>query len=225
MAPSKLRYTRREVLKSAALVGVSVGLESLRASQPLLSENSKMKLGFDNFSVRSLGWKAGQLLDYAAKLQVDTVLFSDLDVYESHSENYLTDLKKKAQDLQVEIQAGTGSVCPSSNTFNTRFGTAEEHLALAIRVAKAVGSGVVRCYQGNANDRQTAGGIESHIRNTIKVFKSVRSRAIDSGVKIVGRIENGRELLNHDRLEKLYCVTALRVKLICTKFAAIFERP
>ena len=143
-----------------------------------------MKLGFDNFSVRSLGWKAGQLLDYAAKLQVDTVLFSDLDVYESHSENYLTDLKKKAQDLQVEIQAGTGSVCPSSNTFNTRFGTAEEHLALAIRVAKAVGSGVVRCYQGNANDRQTAGGIESHIRNTIKVFKSVRSRAIDSGVKI-----------------------------------------
>src|ERR1044071_8080841 len=105
MAPSKLRYTRREVLKSAALVGVSVGLESLRASQPLLSENSKMKLGFDNFSVRSWGWKAGQLLDYAAKLQVDTVLFSDLDVYESHSESYLTDLKKRAQDLQVEIQA------------------------------------------------------------------------------------------------------------------------
>src|SRR5262245_44444243 len=144
MAQSNLRCTRREALKSAALVGAAVGLEFLRASQPLLSENSRMKLGFDNFSIRSLGWKAGQLLDYAAKLQVDTVLFSDLDVYESHGESYLTDLKKKAQDLQIEIQAGTGSICPSSNTFNTRFGTAEEHLALAIRVAKAVGSGVAR---------------------------------------------------------------------------------
>ena len=43
-----------------------------------------------------MGWKAPQLLDYAAKLKVDTVLFSDLDVYESHDEKYLKDIRRKA---------------------------------------------------------------------------------------------------------------------------------
>jgi hypothetical protein len=46
----------------------------------------RLKLGFDNYSIRALGWKAPRLLDYAASLGVDTVLFSDLDVYENFSD-------------------------------------------------------------------------------------------------------------------------------------------
>src|SRR4030095_13689890 len=144
--------------------------------------------GFDNFSIRALGWKAPQLLDYAAKHKVDTVLFSDLDVYESLGEAHLKQVKARAADLGIEIHVGTGSICPSSTTFNNRFGTAQEHLALLLRVAKTVGSPVARCYQGNAADRQPPGGIDSHIRNTVKVFKSVRQQALDAGIKIA--IEN-----------------------------------
>jgi len=80
------------------------------------AKRRRIKLGIDNFSIRAMGWKAPQLLDYAAKLKVDTILLSDLDVYESHSDAYLKDLKKKADDLGLEIQAGTGSVCPSAKS-------------------------------------------------------------------------------------------------------------
>ena len=45
--------------------------------------DQRLKLGFDNFSIRAFGWKAPQLIEYAAGLEVDTLLLSDLEVYES----------------------------------------------------------------------------------------------------------------------------------------------
>jgi sugar phosphate isomerase/epimerase len=181
--------SRRTILQTAFLAASSLPLRAANLAGARQSPGGgKIKLGFDNFSIRAFGWKAPQLLDYAAALKVDVVLFSDLDVYDNHSDAYLKDIKAKAGDLGVEIHAGTGSVCPSSNTFNKRFGTAEEHLALTIRVAKALGSPVARCYQGNAADRQSDGGIMARIQDTVKVCKAVRQRALDTGVKIA--IEN-----------------------------------
>jgi len=184
-----LEVSRRTILQSASLAAASLTLRPLGLAATFVPpRNSKIKLGFDNFSIRGLGWKAPQLLDYAAALKVDVVLFSDLDVYESHSDAYLKEIKAKASGLGLEIHAGTGSICPSSNSFNKRFGTAEEHLALTVRVAKVLGSPVARCYQGNAEDRRSEGGIMARIQDTVKVCKSVRERALDAGVKIA--IEN-----------------------------------
>ena len=183
------KVSRRTVLQSASVAAASFALKPLdvaSAVQPM--QNARIKLGFDNFSIRALGWKAPQLLDYAAKLSVDVILFSDLDVYESHSDTYLKEIKARAAGLGIEIHAGTGSICPSSNTFNKRFGTAEEHLNLTLRVAKVLGSPVARCYQGNAEDRKSQGGIMARIQDTVKVCKNVRQRALDAGVKIA--IEN-----------------------------------
>jgi sugar phosphate isomerase/epimerase len=140
------------------------------------------------------------LLDYAASLDVDTILFSDLDVYESHEDAYLRDIKARADDLGLQIQAGTGGICPTSTAFDDRFGTAEEHLLLAIRVAEAVGSNVVRCYQGRAEDRATEGGIRARMQDTVAVCKAVRSRAMDAGVKIA--IENhAGDMQGHELVE------------------------
>ena len=181
--------SRRTILQSASLAAASLKLSPLSLANTFQPPpNSKIKLGFDNFSIRALGWKVPQLLDYAASLKVDVILFSDLDVYENHSETYLKEIKAKATGLGIEIHAGTGSICPSSNTFNKRFGTAEEHLALTLRIAKALGSPVARCYQGNAADRQSEGGIMARVQDTVKVCKSLRKQALDAGVKIA--IEN-----------------------------------
>jgi hypothetical protein len=79
-------------------------------ARPAARAAAGIKLGFDNFSVREYGWKAGQLLDYAAGLKVDVVLFSDLDVYESHEEGYLKALKARADGLGLEIHVGTFSI-------------------------------------------------------------------------------------------------------------------
>src|SRR5215475_14969448 len=181
--------SRRQFIKSLAVAGAATMTDTTSFVQGAQgAKRRRLKLGFDNFSIRAMGWKAPQLLDYAAKLRVDTILLSDLDVYESHSDAYLKEIRKKADDLGVEIQAGTGSVCPSAKSFNTKFGTAEEHLSLLIRVAKTLGSPVARCYQGTSDDRKLPGGLEARWKDTISVCKAVRSRAVDAGVKIA--IEN-----------------------------------
>jgi hypothetical protein len=93
MAPHKHDRSRRKVVKSLALTGAVVAAGSSVTAQPL---NKRLKLGFDNFSIRALGWKAPQLLDYAASLKVDVILFSDLDVYENCSDSYLKEIKARA---------------------------------------------------------------------------------------------------------------------------------
>src|SRR5690242_1826948 len=108
----------------------------------------RLKLGFDNYSIRALGWKAPRLLEYAASLKLDTVLFSDLDVYERFSEDYLRGIKAKAGDLGIEIQAGTGGIDKTSGFWNGKWGPPEKLLSTTIRVARILGSRVARCYLG-----------------------------------------------------------------------------
>lgn len=179
---------RRDFLKSLAGAGFGAVLQTGGVAQSSVKRRN-IKLGFDNFSIRAFGWKAPQLLDYAASQKVDTVLFSDLGVYEQLTDSYLREVKAKADHLGIEIQVGTGSICPTSNAYNQKvLGPADDHLALTIKVAKALGSRVARCYLGRADDRKSPGGIEARMADTAKVCQAVRSRAIDSGVKIA--IEN-----------------------------------
>lgn len=193
MKPESTHSPRRRFLGSLASFAVGANLlnkTSILAGGANFANASqqKIKLGFDNFSIRACGWKAPQLLDYAASLKVDSLFMSDLDVYENHDDVYLRGIRARAKDLGLEIHVGTGSICPSSATFNKKYGTAEEHLALAIRIARALGSPVVRCYQGSAEDRKTPGGLAPHIANTIKVLKAVRNQALEANVKIA--VEN-----------------------------------
>jgi len=181
---------RRTFLISMAAVGGAAALSPALASAASETNGKKrnIKLGFDNFSIRAFNWKAPQLLEYAASLKLDILFLSDLDVYESLEEKYLQGIKQTADKLGVEIHAGTGSICPSSKSFNKKHGSAEEHLKLAIRVAKTVGSPVARCLIGSGEDRKGDGGIYKHIENTITVCKAVRNYALDANVKIA--IEN-----------------------------------
>lgn len=181
---------RRRFLQTLAAAGaVNLLPHSMPAAEPApTSPARKIKLGFDNFSIRGFRWKAPRQIEYAATLKIDVLFMSDLDSYETLEDGYLRDQAKKARDLGLEIYAGGWSICPTSKSFRNKWGTAEEHLATGIRVAKALGSPVYRCILGKADDRKTDGGIEARIEDTVKVLKSQRSRAMDAGVKIA--IEN-----------------------------------
>ena len=135
-----------------------------------------------------MGWKAPALIDYAAALKTDSLFITDLDAFERLDENYLGGLKAKAADQGIQIHVGTWSICPTSKSFKNKWGSAEEHLALGIRVAKALGSPVIRVVLGTGDDRKTDGGIEARIADTVKVCQSQRNRALDAGVKIA--VEN-----------------------------------
>ena len=184
---------RRHFLKSQIVTGAALPLLSsmphlLAQKKSNIAPKRNIKLGFDNFSIRALKWKAPQLLTYASEMEVDTILFSDLDVYENHSSAYLKDIRMMGEDLGIEIQAGTGGITPVSSTFDDKHGNGEEHLGLAIRVAKEVGSNVVRCYMGRSQDREAEGGLPALMSDTLRILKAVRNQAIDAGVKIA--VEN-----------------------------------
>ena len=188
MNSDNLQPDRRTFLKTVSTAAAGLALAGSAAAEGITGRPNSIKLGFDNFSIRAMQWKADALLDYAASLKLDSILISDLDAYENFSDPYLKDVGKKARDLGIELHAGTWSICPTSKYFKNKWGTAEEHLSLGIRVAKALGSQVLRVVLGMGGDRKSDGGIEARIEDTVKVCKACRSQAKDAAVMIA--VEN-----------------------------------
>jgi sugar phosphate isomerase/epimerase len=180
--------SRRDFFKTSAAFAASAALTQPAFAQDAAPRRRGIKLGLDNYAVRAMNWKAPQLIDYAASLKTDSIFITDLGPFEKRDDAYLGDLRKMAADKGVQIWLGSWSICPTSRTFRRDWGTAEEHLALGIRMSKALGSPAFRVVLGNDSDRRTEGGIEARIADTVKVLKSQRSLALDSGVKIA--VEN-----------------------------------
>ncbi len=171
-------------LSSGAMVGASVAVSGASPR----SRDESPALGLDNFSVRAMGWKAPRLIEYAASIGADSLFISDLDAFESLDAPYLARVRDQAASKGVGLHVGTWSICPTSKAFKPNWGTADEHLALVIRVAQALGSPVARVVLGTWEDRLTDGGIARHMEALAKVCRGGRSRALDAGVKIA--IEN-----------------------------------
>jgi sugar phosphate isomerase/epimerase len=185
--------SRRRFLATAAAVtaGGVVAAEVRRRG---------IRLGFDNFAVRALGWNARQLIDHAVAVGCDSVFITDFGPFAGrHDDAALGEIRRYAADRDVEIVLGSWSICPTSTTFKKDWGTADEHLALGLRMAKALGSKAFRVTLGTEADRLTPGGIAARIADTVQVLKAARTRAADAGVKIA--VENhagdlqSRELL------------------------------
>src|SRR5688572_13159482 len=124
---------RRTFLATCTATAMGAILERrARAENPL----PKLKLGYDNFAVRAMGWKALQLLDHAAELKCDTLFISDLEAFDSLDDQHLQEVRKRADGLGIGLYAGSWSICPTSGSFKSKWGTAEEHLATGIRVSK-----------------------------------------------------------------------------------------
>ncbi len=180
--------TRRDFSRITIGLGATVAAGLPRFAQAAPKIETKLELGIDNFAVRAMGWKAKQLIRYAAKLKVNSLFITDLYAFENFNNGYLADLRKLAADRHLKLYVGTWSICPTSQRFNNHWGTAEGHLALGVRTAKALGSPVIRVILGGGQDRLTPGGIDARIDDTVKVLKASRSRCVDAAVKIA--VEN-----------------------------------
>jgi 3-oxoisoapionate decarboxylase len=174
--------TRRDFLATTA------GAALASVARPALAQAGRHALGLDNFAVRAMGWKAPQLVDYAASLGCDSLFITDFDAFESMEDAALRAIRRQADGKGLRIQLGTWSIDPTSKAFRPKWGTAEEHLALGIRAAKALGSPVLRVVLGTFEDRLTDGGIARHVAQVVTVCRSQKGRAVDAGVKIA--VEN-----------------------------------
>lgn len=173
---------RRNFLAGAALSAPLLSCPSALGRE--LKAGKQLALGYDNFAVRAMGWKAPELIDYASKLECDTLFITDFGPLEKMEDGYLGDLRKKAADQGVRLLLGSWSICPTSPSFKDDWGTADEHLQLGIRASKALGSPAFRVILGSGRDRLTEGGIEARIADTVEVLKRNRTRCLDAGVKV-----------------------------------------
>ena len=197
---------RREFLKTAgtAVIGLAASGAGLRAAQSV----PRVRLGVDAFSLGAQNWTPFQTLEWASKLQVHMVHFSEVRFLgsskwqEALAPDNLKRVRDRAAELKIDLEIGMRSICPTAADFQNAqkndptLGTADEQIARMVVAAKAIGSPIVRCVQGTQADRRT--GLEQHIAETVKVVKRNRSRLVDAGVKLA--IENhagdmqGREL-------------------------------
>ncbi len=180
-------FTRR-TLGGGLAAGLFAALAGAAEKSPAVRRRG-IPLGFDNFSVRAMGWDARQLLDHAEKLRCDSLFITDFGPFMGQTDDdSLDEISRYAADRGIGIELGSWSICPTSTTFRNDWGSAEDHLALGLRMAKDLGSKAFRVILGNHQDRLTEGGIDARIRDTVKVLASCRSRALDAGVKIA--VEN-----------------------------------
>ena len=115
----------------------------------------KISLGYDNFAVRAMGWKAPALVDYAAELGCDTLFITDFGPLEKLDDKaYLGDLAKGAADQGIDILLGSWSICPTAARFKDDWGSADEHLQLGVRMAKALGSPAFRVVLGEIEQQR-----------------------------------------------------------------------
>jgi sugar phosphate isomerase/epimerase len=162
----------------------------LAAGVPFMAKpepSSTLKLGIDLFSIRSQNWSPILYLDYCAKQGARVVHFSEIRFIGGLEESNLRRVKQHAGELEIEVEIGMKSICPTSKMFDAKAGTAEQQIEQMLAAANTVGSKIVRAVLGSSEDRK-AGPIERHIESMVKVLHNVRSRVLDSGLKIA--IEN-----------------------------------
>ncbi|NIP18865.1 MAG: TIM barrel protein, partial [Xanthomonadales bacterium] len=143
----------------------------------------KVPLGMCDHAIRTMRPNADQLIDYAIEHRLDSIILNSFRPLESRDDDYLARIRARAAAHDVGFHVGAGSVSEKSTRFSDRYGNARETLEEGIRVAAALGSPVVTCRIGTIEDRYTEGGIEAHVEAVIALMKSLRSRALDAGVK------------------------------------------
>lgn len=170
-----MRMTRRQFAAAAA------------SGMALAQSNAPVRLGIDLFSIRSSGWSPFEYLDYCAKWKARVVHFSEIRFLGSLEPEHLRRVRARAEELGIQLEIGMRSICPSSKMFDPKQGTAEQQLTRMIDAARIIGSPIVRAVLGSMDDRRPD-GIEPHIEDTVRVLRAMRSRVLDSGLKIA--IEN-----------------------------------
>lgn len=193
------RLTRREMLAGLALgASAAANLAASPAATPITAP-----VGVDTYTLRAFRWDAFEMLDYAARVKLDVVQFSEfphLGAYEiATTKAYQQKVRARADELGIRLEMGTWGVCPTNLGRMRRYGTAEEQLALAIDAAVVLGSKSVRCVMGSGNLRRKDGPLERHVEAMIGAFRNVRSRAVDAGVRLA--LENHKDLRATEMLD------------------------
>lgn len=154
--------------------------ESPSASNGVASSTA-FPVGINTYSVRALNLHDFALLDYAAELRCDAIFLQDSRDPLAQDPTHWGKIREKAKSLGLHIETGGGSSLPRSAE---DLPVKAAYLRGQIRRAAAIGSPLVRTLLASDRYSMPPGSTEQHIATMVKLLRSVRSEAIDSGVKI-----------------------------------------
>ena len=182
---------RRNFTKIIGLGTIGIHSYSALASNELygaLVKPYRIPLGLCNHSLRSSKLNAKQLIEYAIKNKLDSVMLNTLKPFQSLEESHLLQLKQLADEHSISLYIGAGSISEDTKAYKGTFGSPKESLLEGIRVAKILGSSTVACRIGDISDRYHKDGIKGHMKVVTEVMISAREEALDAGIKFA--IEN-----------------------------------
>jgi len=168
---------RRFILSGAAAAAYATVLKG--AAPPV-----SVELGSIDGSVGGNNFTPIQFLDYLASIKLTWAMLS-LPAATLGDEAALREIRAHADRLGIKLQLAAGSFCPSSKSFNAQNGTVEEQVGRALKASQIFGAKCMRCVLGLDPERPQ---IDMHIDNMIKAVRPLRSRILDSGVKLA--VEN-----------------------------------
>src|SRR6478672_8521863 len=158
---------------------------ALYASRPFAWDGAvSVELGSIDGSVGGNNFTAAQFLDYLSSIKLTWAMIS-LPPATLADEAALRQLRAHADSLGIKLQLAFGSVCPSSKSFNAQLGPLEEQVARGLKASQLFGATCMRCVLGGDPERPQ---IEMHVDNMIRAVRGIRSRIVDSGVKLA--VEN-----------------------------------
>ena len=168
-----------------------------------------VELGSIDGSVGGNNFTPAQFLDYLASIKLTWAMLS-LPAQTLGDEAALRAIREHADGLGIRLQLAFGSVCPSSKSFDPRFGTVEEQTARGLKASQIFGATCMRCVLGLDPERPQ---IDMHIDNMVKAVRGMRSRILDSGVKLA--VENHGGDLRADEMKGMIEAVGSDVMGVC----------
>jgi sugar phosphate isomerase/epimerase len=146
-------------------------------------------LGLNTYSIRALCWHDLPLLEYAARLKLDAVYLQDSIDPGNSDPAHWTELKVAAARLGLELQGGDAGALPRTPD---GMDATLKRIREGMRHAVGIGSKLVRFRLAGDRASMPPGPIEQTMETMIRVLRSVRTEAMDAGVKFA--IENHKDL-------------------------------
>jgi sugar phosphate isomerase/epimerase len=150
----------------------------------------RVPIGLNTYCLRAMRWHDLKLLDYTAGLKLDAVFLQDSVDPAVNDPAHWREVKDYAAKLGLHLETGTGASLPRTPD---RFDASTKLLRDAVRRATGMGSPIVRTLVASDRASLPPGPAEQHVETMIRLLKSVRSEAMDAGVKFA--IENHKDLL------------------------------
>lgn len=177
------RYQRR-IAMDRRMFFLGTAAAAFQTSRLLASQAAAVELGSIDGSVGGNQFTPMQFLDYLGSIKLTWAMIS-LPAAVLGDETAIRQIRDHADRLGIKLQLAHGSVCPSSRSFNAQLGTLEAQVSRALKASQIFGATCMRCILGGDPERPQ---IEMHIDNMVKAIRGLRSRIVDSGVKLA--VEN-----------------------------------